>query len=285
MSFGHHLQQAAKAMVAAATADRAVLPVLRERCPHIRRQILRDGRHRGLLACWGRSVNVDENAGQLIVHPAILKGIGRLAGVPMAGRSVHAGLQHTYGYLFSLIVTPYGAKRDRWLATDWKRAFCIARSLLTDRPGQGTLLANATWFLGHIVHRDRPQALRRLERNVPTAAPSLADYPFACLNVSRVVEQVIVRGKTEREVLLITDLVPFLDAGEAGEENTLLIYSINIESEPIRLITAFPVSARVVEEIKGSVPRRRGTVDVRLRYNAYVPELFGRTMKGRRFLA
>ena len=61
-----------------------------------------------LLALWGRSVNADENTGETIVHPAILAAIGALAGVPMRGRFVQAGLQHTYGYLFSLIDTPYG---------------------------------------------------------------------------------------------------------------------------------------------------------------------------------
>src|SRR5256885_4802858 len=121
MSANRQLQDAAKAMVTAAERGLPVLSVLKKLCPHIYRQIGHDSRFPGLLSLWGRSVNVDENAGQVIVHPAILQAIGELAGVPMRGRIVHAGLQHSYGYLFSLIDTPYGAKRDRWVSTELER--------------------------------------------------------------------------------------------------------------------------------------------------------------------
>src|SRR3712207_3234615 len=84
------LQAAALAMITAADLGRPVLPVLKRHCPYIHRQIVRCRREPGLLSFWGRSVNVDESAGQVIVHPAILAAIGELAGVPMRGRVVHA---------------------------------------------------------------------------------------------------------------------------------------------------------------------------------------------------
>src|SRR5262249_2770464 len=109
-------------------------------------------------------VNVDEYAGQTIVHPEILRAIGELAGVRMRSPVVHAGLQHTYGYLFSLIETPYGAKRDRWVTTDLETGFGLELSLLGEKPHDGTLLANLTWFLGRIVFRGRPASLPRLAK-------------------------------------------------------------------------------------------------------------------------
>src|SRR5262245_47126296 len=107
------LRDAARAMVTAADSGRSVVAVLRKLCPPVYRQIVQERKRPEVLSLWGRSSNVDENAGKVIVHPAILRAIGELAGVPMPGRIVHAGLQHTYGYLFSLIETPYGFKRDR----------------------------------------------------------------------------------------------------------------------------------------------------------------------------
>src|SRR6185312_10106073 len=102
----------ARAMIEAATRSRSAVKVLQKHCPHIYRQLVRLRECRGLLSLWGRSRNVDEFVEQAIVHPAILRVIGQLTGVPMRGRIVHAGLEHTYGYLFSLIETPFGYKRE-----------------------------------------------------------------------------------------------------------------------------------------------------------------------------
>jgi hypothetical protein len=284
LSPDQQLQDAAKAMTAAAAQGQPVVPVLEKHCPHIYRQVLRDGKFPGLLSLWGRSVNVDENVGETIVHPAILQAIGELAGVPLRVRVVHAGLEHTYGYLFSLIETPYGTKRERWLSTRLERGFGLDLSLFGDRPKEGTLLANVTWFLAQIVYRDRPRTLRRLGASAPAPAPALLGYDYARLAVCRVVEQVVLPTKSGREVLLVTDLVPFpFVPPDPDADSTLLVYSVqNGARSPLKLVTAFPVTAATAGAIKASVPPD-GTVDVRLRYNAYVPGLDGRTVPGRRF--
>ena len=270
MSDDEQLQETARTMIAAAETGRSVVPVLKKRCPHVYRQIVHDAAYPELLALWGRSVNFDENARQIIVHPAILNGIGEIAGVPMRGGVVHAGLQHTYGYLFSLIDTPYGAKRDRWLSGDWERGFGIERSLLGVRPKHGSLLSNLTWFLGQIVHRGTPAPLKRLRRNAWAAAPELHRYPFERLSVQHFVEQIV--AKREREVSLLTDLVAFPNPPrDAKAESTLLIYSVrNGARAPVRLITAFPVRSSVAKELATAARDR----DVRPRYNAYLPGLF-----------
>jgi hypothetical protein len=281
MSADRELQAAAKAMALAAIERCSVLAVMKKLCPRVCQQIRRDRTYPGLLSLWGRSVNVDENANQIIVHPAILHAIGQLAGVRMQGQIVHAGLQHTYGYLFSLIQTPYGKKRDRWLSTTWERGFGLDLLLLSDRPREGSLLANLTWFLGQIVYRDQPRGLRRLQRSAAAVAKELVDFDFAHLSVCRIAERVTLPGKTKREVALITDLLAFPHQDEAEGQSNLLIYSVETSgSNPRKLITAFPVSTTVVDDMKASVSRRK--VEVRLRFNGYVPGLYGKTLLGRR---
>jgi hypothetical protein len=98
------------------------------------------------------------------------------------------------------------------------------------------------------------------------------------------VEHVVVAGKRRRAVSIFTDLLAFPHP-PANAENTLLIYSLQTgHRSPARLVTAFPVHAEMVRKILADVPSR-GKVPVRLRYNAYVPGLFGRTVSGRRYFA
>jgi hypothetical protein len=279
------LQEAALAMAAAAARGRSVVSVLKRLCPEVSRQIVRDGRYPGLLALWGRSVNVDEIVGQTIVHPAILRAIGSLAGVPMGGRAVHAGLEHTYGYLFSTIQTPYGFKRDRWLSPDVARGFGLELSLLSDRPQTGTLLANVTWFAGRIAFRDRPRLLARLQDNAEAVAPDLIQHTVDPQDVCRIVEEAVLPGKTGRVVSLVTDLVPFPQPPEGDGSNTLLIYSAQDGTRTgRRLITCFPVGPQFVRELCASVPAE-GEVEVRPRYNAYIPGWPGKPVSGRRYFA
>lgn len=277
------LTEAARALLATAEDGRPVSPLLKKLCPHIHRQIVADGKRPGLLSLWGRSANFDEHAGQTILHPAIVRAIGQLAGVPMRGRFVHAGLLHTYGYLFSLIDTPYGAKRDRWVSEEWERGFGLERSLLGPNPKAGTLLANLTWFLGHIVFQGRPRLLHVLNADVAAVAPQIIRYDFDKLDVRRLREQVIFPHKTGRLACLQTDLVPFPRRPANSEaESTVLIYSIqnSLRAAP-RLVTAFPVSTETARDLEASFSRP-GPAAIRLRYNAYLPGLYGRTVRGRR---
>jgi hypothetical protein len=281
MSPDQQLQEAAIAMAEAAEKGRPVVPILRALCPYVYDQLCRDARFPGLLSLWGRCVNFDENVRQVIVHPAILQALGELAGVPVRSRVVHAGLQHTYGYLFSLIQTPYGPKRDRWVSTDLERGLGIDLSLLGERPTAGTLLANATWLMGQVAFRGRPAELARLADAADAVAPDLVAYDYARLSVCRIEEQAAPPGTLRRIVTLVTDLVtlPHTPDGER-----LLVYSAQAGARALlRLVTAFPVRPSVAEELRAAaVPG--GPAEVRLRYNAYVPGLHGRTVPGRRVL-
>lgn len=287
MTNNRALESAAQGLIAAAHKGRPLLPVLKSRCPVVYRQIKTDGKQRAMLSLWGRSLNVDEIVGQTIVHPEILRAIGVLAGVRMNGRVIHAGLQHTYGYLFSLIDTPYGAKRERWTSDDLERGLGLERSLLGDKPRAGTLLANVTWLLAHIVFRNQPRRLKALESSCRgISAPALVGYDYAELSVCRVVERAVLPGPARRTVALITDLVAFpIRPAASTAADTLLVYSVQGGAQArLRLITAFPVQPGTARAIKDSA-MKSGQVSIRPRYNAYVPGFKGESILGKRYLA
>ncbi|MGC3970942.1 MAG: hypothetical protein QM775_27505 [Pirellulales bacterium] len=127
-----YLPAAAAAMITAAQRHESPAAVLRKRCPHVYRQMTSDAHRAAMFSLWGRSVNFDEHAGQTIVDPAIVEVVGELAGKSMRGEVVHAGLLHTYGYLFSVIDTPYGAK-TRSLGSTLHRRGLRHRPLAAER--------------------------------------------------------------------------------------------------------------------------------------------------------
>ena len=110
------------------------------RVPRIARQLEVDAGRSRCLAAWGTSANFDENARDTIVEPAILDEIGRRSGVAIRdGEVCHAGLLHTYGYLFSTLETPYGFKRERWLQSTIERGLQFETGTLRAIPAAGTL--------------------------------------------------------------------------------------------------------------------------------------------------
>lgn len=283
MPADQELTAAAIAMIAASERGQSVRAVLKKLCPHVHRQISRDAKSPLLLRLWGRSVNFDEFARQTIVHPAILQAIGELAGIPVRGRLMHAGLEHTYGYLFSLIETPYGFKRERWTSTSLESGFGIERSLLGERPMAGTLLANLTWFLANIVFRGEPAHLSSLAGIATAVAPELAAYDFGQIRGDRVIERI--PAGSGRTVSIFTDLIPFPHSTATPDAaNTLLVYSARAsEKSRTKLITAFAINQAAVREITNSIDPKK-QVPIRLRYNAYLRGYLGGVYRGRRSL-
>ena len=171
-------------------------------------------------------------------------------------------MQHTYGYLFSLIETPYGPERRRWLSQEWEQGFRLAPSLLGPLPNDGTLLANLTWFLGQIVFRQEICLAKRLQRIEPAVVAELVRYDFRRLNVCRIVEEVTLGQKVPRRVRILTDLVPLPHPVHSEIMSAVLMYSIqNGSTAPLKLITAFPIRDQVERNLKASV--RPGSVPVR----------------------
>jgi hypothetical protein len=287
MAAGEVYDQTARRMLDAAAKGKPLKSILKTDCPWIESQLRQSANPPGLLRLWGRSLNFDENTNTLIVEPAILRLIGELAGVPLKGRIVHAGLEHTYGYLFSLIETPYGKKRDRWIQPDLDQGFGFQVPTLRDRPDAGTLLLNLTFCLAQIAFRDHAVLLERLQMESACVSSEVRDYAFDELRIRRVVEQAIIpEGRRQGvQIELRTDFVTLPFASPSNpEQRSLLVYSIiNGPRLGPQLITAFPVASTLFDEI--TAPENLGDqVQIRTRYNAYVEGFTGRLFFGRRFL-
>jgi hypothetical protein len=249
------------------------IAILQRFCPELVRQMETDRGPSGPLIFWGRCKNVDELACRVIVEPTILETLFRIAEQRFSPEHPHAGLQHTYGYLLSVIDTPYGRKRDRWVRTSLESAFGLPPDVLGPSPTDGTLLANATWLAGSIAFQghDRLKWMQRclLKR----VARSLPDMRFDLLKKLRYTETVLLpmsRGSRSR-VSLVTDLVctPCLDRGKSTE-NWLLVYSIDDDrNQHPQLVTLFTVTEQFVQAIRERAATRRRS-DLRLRYNAHV---------------
>lgn len=248
------------------------------------RQIQKDRGQSGPLIFWGTSGNVDELAHAEIVNPAILLPLLNLAGQPLSAVNPHAGVQHTYGYLFSTIQTPFGKKRDRWTCTTLENALGLPADTLSPVPKSGTLLANATWVAGRIAFANDARCVwleRCLKRRVP---PELHSLDWSARESLRMTESIKL-PKADRHLHLITDLVR-LNAGPRNAAASpelpawLLVYSIHDErvGHP-ELITLFTVREEFVTAIQERAKTRRRS-DIRLRYNAVVANIPMQEMSG-----
>jgi hypothetical protein len=237
---------------------------------------------------WGTSINFDETAKAEIIKPEITAAIGRLAGQPMTARYVHAGLAHTYGYLLSNLVTPYGYKRERWTLPTIDDGFGWLRGPVSPAPDKGTLLVNVTLLAGKIAFRDDKSRLDELSASGAGAAPEIASLNTSTLAIRRLTETVQLAGSAEsgsasRTVTLFTDLVKLPFASQDPKALTyILVYSItDTEVAGRRLITLFPMTEAAADAV--FIPANLGDEKpVVTRYNAYVPGLTGATINGSR---
>jgi hypothetical protein len=225
-------------------------------------------RHSKAMSLWGKSQNWDENAKQQIVEPAILEALGRLAGIEMRGTALHAGLLHTYGYLFSLLETPFGYKRDRWLHDGMGERFDLPSDTFSPLPQAGSLLLNLTYFLGSIVFPARTVQARMLQALRGHLSPALARYPFGRLSRWRITETLslnALRKDLPATLRIHTDLVFPPNAGSGAQQ--LLLYSLEAQTYRPLLITAFFTSPNYVETLLRQPQGQQ--VEVSLRYNAF----------------
>ncbi len=252
----------------ASTSIASGVRFIEKKLPHIAMQIRKDVRRGGPLPFWGRSRNHDELAGTQMVDPAILDVIAELSGVRLCHVTPHAGLQHTYGYLFSTVETPFGFKRDRWLGTEISGPFHLHSTTLGPAPNDGTLLCNATWFASNFAYRRQREHLRRIQKRLAArVSPDLRKASLIAEHV-RITQRV---SRTwygrQRTWILQTDVVT------AGNGPSVLIYSIaSPTTKSHKLTTLFPVSeSGKVDLIKQAESTRLAEVEPR--FNAYHPAL------------
>ena len=240
--------------------------------PQIKAQLLSDSSLGSWLALWGRSINFDELAHGTVVDPAILDLILGLAQVsPRQDRIAHAGIEHTYGYLFSVLKTPYGYKRARWVNDDIETGFGLPRGTLGATPAAGTLFSNLSYFAGRIALKEDALAQSALALTTVTLADEIRHFDYSGLEVRRLIETV----QAPRRIELHTDIVKFKNIDPARSNQALLIYSIVDSADAsAKLITAFPVAAGFATGVFSNLGEN---LPVITRYNAYVEGLTAST--------
>lgn len=282
----------ARTLIAEAQAGHNIVPLMKPLLPAPHELTLQE--------FWGDSINYDELARSVVVAPAIVGGLEEIFGVKGTPRQsflmpgtadkwiVHAGVEHTYGYLFSLIKTPYGFKRARWVEGEVAKGFRLPEGILGPKPDTGNLFNNVTYFAGNTAFRDdsdgSKKSLAELVKHKAYISKTLLNFDFTQLKVTRLVEKVSVtssKGVT-RDVILRTDLVAFV---VPQKDSHFLVYSVcdPATSQP-KLITAFPVAADFVHRTLN--PKDLGSnLSITTRYNAYVDGLSGSVKKGTRSVA
>jgi len=280
----------ARNLIAESESGRPLLPLFQKSLPDLVTQVQKDAKNPFFKQLWGQSINFDEFAKGIIVHPEIIQTLNKLFGIQTTqtpDRVVHAGLEHVYGYLFSVLKTPYGYKRARWVKPTLEQAFELTSKTLAPTPHQGTLFSNLTYFIGKIAFRNDPKELRILNRGIKTSdnvSSALATFPYKNLKITRLVETVLVptSSNQSRKVFLRTDFVPFKQVPQGQLNSHLLIYSvIDPDQGGARLITAFPVESGFVK--KGISPELLGNNQpIKARYNAYIEGLSGHELTGER---
>jgi len=261
--------------------------VLKRVAPDFLKRVAREGRvARKVKALWGKSINFDENAKAIIIPPALIDVILAKAGVAARGtgpgvettahaeRIVYAGFEHTYGYLLSILKTPYGYKRLRWVRPDIEKGFGLESGVISPTPKSGGLYLNVSYLAGRIAfhgENDQDRAALKVLRGADGVARSLRRYDFRTLHGRRLTETVRLEG--DRTVEIRTDFVPFTKAsGEAtGGNSELLVYSIRDSAAKLPyLISAFPIAPGFSDGALAPSGLGEGKSIV-TKYNAFVP--------------
>ena len=268
----------ARLLIEKSAAKEDLGKVFADKIQGILEQLNRDRSNTGALKLWGESLNYDEMAKATIVDDGILGFLSSRLGVAQPNcKVVHAGMEHTYGYLFSVLPTKFGFKRARWVRPDIEEGFGLPKGSVGPLSAEGTLLANVSCLAGGIALKDDPAASALLNRARPFCSAAMLELTANGLRRTRLTEEVQLPGG--RAVALRTDLVRFQK--RSGGNTHLLVYSVyDSAAKRAFLITAFPVNEAFVENTLS--PANLGeNKPVQTRYNAYV-EGFTGEQKGKR---
>ena len=245
-------------------------------------QIKNDSKDSLLLGFWGKSfnsdggINLNGTLNKQIVDLDVLSDIQNVFEIKNDNIRVHAGITHTYGYLFSRLITPYGFKRKRWTAATLNIAFDLKNHSLSPVPDSGSLLSNLTYFAGKLSLRNADQlsAIEKLQN---------ASLEVRAIDYKKIKKVVVVEAVTKpRPLNIVTNLIS-LPIKAANEENDyLLIYTLEEpKTQKGELITAFPIKKDAFLKIIN--PEGLGeNKEVSLRYNAYKEGFGPERLSGKR---
>ncbi len=243
--------------------SRITLPeVLAEHHPALLSQIQKDTKESMLLSFWGNSSNIDSNVKKMIISPYIFAELYRMFNLPLHHSQkqtlAHAGVIHTYGYLFSDLETPYGYKRKRWIDSTLNFAFGFEENSLSPETISGGLLSNVTYFCGMLAFQDKSELalLKNISNEVFT-------FDYEAVKKKVLIEKV-------GHFILKTTFVPLLKKQKDETNDFLLIYTYQDKRLGKEwLITAFPVNARSFEGVSQASTLGLNQ-KIQLRYNAVI---------------
>jgi hypothetical protein len=258
----------------------SILESIKKTNVNLYNQIIHDSKNPDLVLFWGESINFDSGAKKKIVEDEILKDLQNPFGIVNDNNIVHAGITHTYGYLFSLIETPYGYKRKRWIDSSINDAFSFNKKSLSPDTNEGGLLSNVTYFAGSLAYKNNDQRLKLKKLNNVSAEVLNFNYE----KIPKEVLEEKISTLPLSEYVLRTTLIKFPIITDVKENSYLLIYSIlNLKNESEALITMFPISKNAYEALinpSGLGPDKTITV----KYNAHLINANTQSLKANRIL-
>lgn len=252
-----------------------VAKVIQEYAPHLLRQIKADAQDQFTKERWGKSINFDEGVKAKIVDESILDSLLKIYRTePRQDKIVHAGLEHVYGYLFSNLVTPFGFKRARWVASDIRNGFGFSEGVLDPSVHQGTLLKNLTYF----ILKATGESTLGLNKKVHQELVNFSYESLKRIRLSEKLKLAVTAQTASPEVIIHTDFIAFKNQPTDATLNShLLIYSYQDSREKnVKIVTAFPVTQKFVEMVTQAANLGEAK-PIQSRYNAFIEGVSGVT--------
>jgi hypothetical protein len=206
---------------------------------------------------WTDSTPFDEVAKAYILPDNVLQALGIRHETTGGVVHVPAGMMHTYGYLFSQLVTPYGLKGKRWVESRLDERLGLPAGMFGPLAPQGEFSSNVTAAFLKLVG-ERP--------SIPSAA-KLKLKAKAEGSVEQKITWTTPDGKTEK-ASVFTHLVPLKPLpGFESADSQLLIYSIVRDGRRL-LVTGFPVDDKFAESILKTPAGK--SASFKPRFNLYI---------------
>ena len=239
--------------------------------PNLLSQINQDSKDPYLLMFWGKSYNIDASNNKIIVDEGLLKELHQKFNFFTTNTQAHAGIIHTYGYLFSLLDTPYGFKRKRWIDQSLNSAFSFEKLSLSPDAIEGGLLSNLTYFIGMITLKNKTNL--QLLKNV---SQEVQRFNYDGLKKYRLEEKT-------KDVIIKTTFVSFPQNTAQEDKSYLLIYTIfDLTLDKEYLITAFPINQKTFLNAQDKKYLGKNK-NISLRYNAALDHFVQGTLGTRTF--
>ncbi len=249
--------------------------VFNKETPSLNKQLAKDSTSLGFLNLWGQAKNFDDNAKAIIVNSKMVDCLADKLKIKNATEIqdsfeiVHAGLQHTYAYLFSNLETPYGYKRLRWTTDDIQDGLNLPTDTLRPTTKNGSFLTHVTYVFSKLAFQQDTKLFKKLEteglknKSLSKELIKLDQAAFSIQNLNEAIPN--------KNITLHTTFVKFKSENMSSKNTHLLIYWYENKLENKKyLITGFPVEASFVEQAF-ETKKLGQDQPIKTRYNAWIP--------------